>query len=159
MRPRPRPRITFPQGTVEAFEPANFERVTSIRSQMEVDFWKHIQMPLKSGLAAEVRFFGFFFVVFRKWFSNKKKRWFQASSALNLLLVLSRDDCTLPQLRLSQLNGLLSSLLSHLRAVLEALFPEKCPSIGSKRSIKSSNQRPTENEKNIYKINFKKVSF
>ena len=56
MRPRPRPRITFPQGTVEAFEPANFERVTSIRSQMEVDFWKHIQMPLKSGLAAEVRF-------------------------------------------------------------------------------------------------------
>ena len=59
MRPRPRPRITFPQGTVEAFEPANFERVTSIRSQMEVDFWKHIQMPLKSGLAAEVRFLSF----------------------------------------------------------------------------------------------------
>ena len=57
MRPRPRPRITFPPGTVEALEPANFERVTSIRSQMEVDFWKHIQMPLKSGLAAEVRIF------------------------------------------------------------------------------------------------------
>jgi len=54
MRPRPRPRITFPAGSVEATESGPFERVTSIRSQFEVDFWKHIMMPLKSGLLSEV---------------------------------------------------------------------------------------------------------
>ena len=67
---------------------------------------------------------------------------FQASSALNLLLVLSRDDCTLPQLRLSQLTGLPSSLLCHLRAVSEALSPEKTPPIGSQPSITNSATQP-----------------
>lgn len=107
-----------------------------MRSQFEVDFWKHIIMPLKSGLLSE------------------------ASSALNLLLVLSRDDCTLPQLQLGALQGLLASLMSHLRSVLDALFPDKVQvQAGSKRSHNQNHnhQPPTPEEENIYKINFKKV--
>jgi hypothetical protein len=84
---------------------------------------------------------------------------FQASSALNLLLVLSRDDCTLRQLQLGALDGLFSSLMTHLKAVLESLFPDK---VGSKRTIYSrekSDEKITSEEENIYKINFKKVNF
>ena len=56
MRPRLRPRIQFPPGSVEATDAIPFERISSIKAQLEVDFWKHILMPLKSGLLSEVNF-------------------------------------------------------------------------------------------------------
>ena len=52
---------------------------------------------------------------------------------------------------------------SHLKAVLKALFPEKSHEIGKKRkyeaskTIQTPKTEPDENA-NIYKINFKKVS-
>jgi len=71
---------------------------------------------------------------------------------------LSRDDCTLPQLHLGALNGLLAAIMSHFRAVLSALFPEKCQKIGTKRKNQNHSIKPNSTEEeNIYQINFKKV--
>ncbi|CAG5110066.1 Oidioi.mRNA.OKI2018_I69.chr2.g4511.t2.cds [Oikopleura dioica] len=129
-----RRKVNLPAGCIERTEAQPFYRVTSSRSQMEVDFWRHIMMPLKSGLPAET------------------------SSALNLLLVLSRDDCTLPQLRLHTLQGLLNLLTSHLRVVLNAIFPEKAAQAGVKRARAQPKQKPlTPEEEQLYKINFKEV--
>lgn len=133
-RPGTRRKLNLPPGCVETTEPTPFYRITASRSQMEVDFWKHIIMPLRSGLPAET------------------------SSALNLLLVLSRDDCTLPQLRLQSLQGLLSLLTSHLRVVLNVIFPEKANQAGIKRRRPKLNHKPLSiDEENLYKVNFKEV--
>jgi len=53
-RNKHRPRMTFPVGSVEALEPTHYQRVTSRGARMEIDFWKNILMPLKSGLVSEV---------------------------------------------------------------------------------------------------------
>ena len=45
----------FPPDTVEALEPAMYNRVTARNARMEIDFWKQVMMPLKSGLVSEVR--------------------------------------------------------------------------------------------------------
>ena len=50
-----RPRMHFPPDTVEALEPAMYNRVTARNARMEIDFWKQVMMPLKSGLVSEVR--------------------------------------------------------------------------------------------------------
>jgi hypothetical protein len=50
-----RKKLNLPAGCVERTEAQPFYRVTSSRSQMEVDFWRHIMMPLKSGLPSEVK--------------------------------------------------------------------------------------------------------
>ena len=50
-----RPRIQFPPDTVEALEPAMYNRVTARNARMEIDFWKQVMMPLKSGLVSEVK--------------------------------------------------------------------------------------------------------
>ena len=52
--------------------------------------------------------------------------------------------------------------MAHFKAVLRALFPEKTAQIGQKRSREqTADPEKTENQENenIYKINFKKVSF
>ena len=53
--------------------------------------------------------------------------------------------------------------MAHFKAVLRALFPEKTAQIGQKRPRGQTAEHPekTENQEheNIYKINFKKVSF
>ena len=46
----------FPPDTVEALEPAMYNRVTARSARMEIDFWKQVMMPLKSGLVSEVRY-------------------------------------------------------------------------------------------------------
>ena len=61
---------------------------------------------------------------------------FQSSSALNNLLVLSRDDCTLPQLNLSNL---------------------KTAKIGQKRKCELKKE-VSEAEDNIYRINYEQAS-
>ena len=70
----------------------------------------------------------------------------------------------MPQLNLNLLHGLLAAIMAHFKAVLRALFPEKTVKIGQKRPRGESEPTPekTENQtetENIYKINFKKVSF
>ena len=52
--------------------------------------------------------------------------------------------------------------MAHFKAVLRALFPEKTAQIGQKRPRgQTADPEKTENQEheNIYKINFKKVSF
>ena len=52
--------------------------------------------------------------------------------------------------------------MAHFKAVLRALFPEKTAQIGQKRPRgQTDDPEKTENKEheNIYKINFKKVSF
>ena len=51
--------------------------------------------------------------------------------------------------------------MSHFKAVLRALFPEKTAQIGQKRPRNKTDSEKTENQEkeNIYKINFKKVIF
>ena len=52
--------------------------------------------------------------------------------------------------------------MAHFKAVLRALFPEKTAQIGQKRSREqTADPEKTQNQENenIYKINFKKVSF
>ena len=147
-----RPRMHFPPDTVEALEPAMYNRVTARSARMEIDFWKQVMMPLKSGLVSEVRNSKICFLKLQK---------FQSASALNILLVLSRDDSTLPQLNLNLLHGLLDAIMAHFKAVLRALFPEKTAQIGQKRprTTGQPDSEKTENQENIYKINFKKVFF
>ena len=74
--------------------------------------------------------------------------------------MLSRDDCTLPQLRLNTLQDLLSLLTSHLRVVLNAILPEKAAQAGVKRHRIAAKPKPlTPEEENLYKINFKEVIY
>lgn len=52
--------------------------------------------------------------------------------------------------------------MAHFKAVLRALFPEKTAQIGQKRPREqTADPEKTENQEheNIYKINFKKVTF
>ena len=74
--------------------------------------------------------------------------------------MLSRDDCTLPQLRLNTLQDLLSLLTSHLRVVLNAILPDKAAQAGVKRQRIAAKPKPlTPEEENLYKINFKEVIY
>ena len=82
---------------------------------------------------------------------------FQSSSALNILLVLSRDDCTLPQLNVTILKGLLDALMAHLKTVLKALFPEKTAKIGQKRKLEKVKEETNINNERAYQINYKQV--
>ena len=63
---------------------------------------------------------------------------------MNILLVLSRDDCTLPQLNVTILKGLLDALMAHLKTVLKALFPEKTAKIGQKRKLEKVKEETKE---------------
>ena len=155
--------MNFPPGTVEALEPRLYQRVTAHGARMEVDFWRSIIMPLQSGLVAEVS--NLFKKIQNIVLTSKDNlavlkilnTFFQSSSALNTLLVLSRDDSTLPQLNVTLLKGLLGALMAHLKTVLKALFPERSALIGRKRKRCETVKSEPEKVDNIYQINYKQV--